>query len=310
VPWSPVCWAVERLLMARWLLAILLAVTLWGAAAVAPSGAQPATSERGALRVLAIGIGAYRHIPRLHFAGADARALAAALEAQAGEGRLYDTASVTILVDGDATLPAIRGALAAFTSGVRPGETLILFLSGHGVREGERFYFAAVDLNPENMAGTGLPWQEVLARLQEARRAARAVWVLADCCRAAPELARDRQATGRDLRRDAEEGGNLLICTGSSDDTPSYESEDLRHGLFTQAWLEALHGEAPEALYRETPRGRVLTLAGLQRIVDMRVLAHAREAGVRQRVEFPRLEGRLSLSEPLFMPVPRRRGGS
>src|SRR5262249_22456478 len=72
---------------------------------------------------------------------------------------------------------------------------------------------------------------------------------------------------------------------------------------FTQAWLEALRGEAPDLLYEETPRGRVLALAGLQRIVDASVLRHAREAGVRQKVEFPRLEGRVALSEPLFVPV-------
>jgi uncharacterized caspase-like protein len=242
--------------------------------------------NRGTLRVVAIGIAAYRHLPRLQFAAADARDLASALQA---------------------TLPAIREALAWLTAEVQPGETLMLFLSGHGVRAGDRFFFSPVEMDPENAAETGLPWKEVVARLQAARVTARSVWVLADCCRAAPGLARERQATGRDLRREAEEGGTLIFCAASSDDRPSYESEDLGHGLFTQAWLEALRGEAPELFYRETTRGRALTLAGLQRVVDASVIRHARECGVRQNVEFPRLEGRFSLSEPLFMPVPQGR---
>src|SRR5439155_6211087 len=107
---------------------------------------------------------------------------------------------------------------------------------------------------------TGLPWAELLGKLEGARKTARAVWVLADCCRAAPGLRRELVATARDLKRGVEEGGNLIVCTASSGDTPSYESEDLQHGLFTQAWLEALRGEAPAVVYETTARGRVLQL--------------------------------------------------
>lgn len=269
--------------------------------------------------MLSIGVGAYLQAPRLLFAAADARDLAAALAAQAAADgapgnagaqataplRLYRQADARVLTDGEATLPAIREALRWFAADVPPDATLVLFLSGHGVKEADQFYFAPVGLEPHNMATTGLPWKEVLEQLQAARRQARWVWVLADCCRAAPGLAHEQQATGADLRRGVEANGNLVICTAASGDTCSYESEDLGHGLFTQAWLEALRGDAPDLLYQETPHGRVLALAGLQRIVDTSVLRHAREAGVRQKVEFPRLEGHLSLSEPLFVPVPR-----
>src|SRR5207247_3383999 len=72
-----------------------------------------AEASRGALRVLAIGVGAYSQprVPRLQFAAADARDMAAALQAQAGENRLYRTATVKVLADADATLPAIRQGL-------------------------------------------------------------------------------------------------------------------------------------------------------------------------------------------------------
>lgn len=84
------------------------------------------------------------------------------------------------------------------------------------------------------------------------------------------------------------------------------------HGLFTQAWLEALRDEAGpayEIVYQETARGRVLTLSGLQFLVDASISRHARQAGVLQKVEFPRLEGSFSPSQPLFVPVPRPGGG-
>lgn len=284
---------------------------------ILPARHSEAEASRGPLRVLAIGVGRYasRRLPLLHFAGADARDLAQALQAQAGKHKLYTTASVTVLTDSQATLAAVRQALAAFTRDVQPGETLVLVLSGHGLKDaaGQRFYFAPTDLDPENMAETGLPWEELLSQLEGARQQARAVWVLADCCRAAPALSRDPrqgpdpEATSRDLLRDAGSAGNLMICTASSGDRPSYESEDLKHGLFTQVWLEALRGDVGkqfEALYEERSRTRVLTLAGLQSILSLRMRWYARQEGVRQEIEFPRLEGSLSTDQPIFVPVP------
>jgi uncharacterized caspase-like protein len=221
---------------------------------------------------------------------------------------------VKALTDSEATLPAIRQALAAFTRDVQPGETLVLVLSGHGVKdkEGKPFYFAPTGLDPEKMAETGLPWKELLGQLEGARRQARAVWVLADCCRAAPALSRqqnlagDQEATSDDLLRDTDNSGNLLICTASSGDRPSYESEESKHGLFTQVWLEALRGDVGKQLdflYEERARTRVLTLSGLQSILSLRMRYYARREGVRQEVEFPRLEGSFSPDLPVFVPV-------
>src|SRR5207248_762312 len=133
---------------------------------------------------------------------------------------------------------------------------------------------------------------------------AKAVWVLADCCRAAKGLRREiTAATNRDLKKGVEEGGNLIICTASSGDTPSYESEDLKHGIFTAAWLEALSGKSPSLVYQDVARGKVLTLSGLHFALDLAVSKMARAAGVRQVIEFPRLEGSFSGSQPVFVPV-------
>ena len=264
-----------------------------------------AEKNRGALRVLAIGVSAYQNLPKLQFAHRDALDMGDAFHAQAGDGKLYKGADITVVTDAEATLARVQQALDQFTRNVRPGDTLILFLSGHGLKKGDASYFAPVRTDPENLEGTGLPWKDVLAKLQEARKTARSVWVLADCCRAAPGLRRETVATAADLKRGVDEGGNLVICTASSGDTPSYESEDLGHGIFTQAWLEALRGDAPALVYEDVARGRVLTLSGLQFAVDASVRRYARKEGVRQAVEFPRLEGSFSPSQPLFMPVPK-----
>ena len=49
----------------------------------------------------------------------------------------------------------------------------------------------------------------------------------------------------------------------------------------------------------------MLTVSGLQSAVDCGVRLHARKAGVRQQVEFPRLEGSFSPSMPVFVPAGR-----
>src|SRR5262249_39686368 len=150
------------------------------------------------------------NLPKLNFAHRDALELGAALQSQAGDDRLYRGADVTVLTDVEATLPRIREALGQLTRKAQKGDTVILAVSGHGLKQGDATYFAPVGVNPNQLAGTGLPWAEVLAKLNAARKQARAVWVLADCCRAAPGLTR---ATAKDLTKGVEEGGNLFVCT-------------------------------------------------------------------------------------------------
>ena len=101
-----------------------------------------------------------------------------------------------------------------------------------------------VDLDPGRIAHTGMPWKEVVEKLQVARKRARSVWVLADTCRAAPGMRKELRANNRDLHRGIDPGGNLIVVTASSGDRPSFESEDLKHGIFTRAWLDALGGDA------------------------------------------------------------------
>lgn len=263
--------------------------------------------QRGSLRVLAVGIADYAHLPDLRYAAADALNLGALLQQQARGEILYRSTDITILTNADATLARLRQALAQLVANARPGDTLVVALSGHGIRTGEETYFAPARFDPENAAGTGLPWQELLGQLEGVRKTARAVWVLADCCRAAQGLRRELAASAKELKRGVEEGGNLIVCTASSGDAPSYESDEVKHGLFTQAWLEVLRGEVPagwEMVYKPTPRGRVLTLSGLQFWLTSAVKRHADTAGVQQKVDFPSgLFVSFESGMPVFVPA-------
>jgi uncharacterized caspase-like protein len=292
---------------------------------------------QGSLRVVSVRVAHYALLPNLKYAASDALSIAEAFRRQAGSDsgpNLYKGSTVISLTEADATLSRIREELDRLIANTRQGDTVILALSGHGIAvrppavdlanlpldammalkpAPTQTYFAPVRFDPENPAGTGLPWSEIVAKLEPLRKVAKTVWLLADCCRSAPGLRRMPTpdmplrkgevlaADTRDLKRGLDEGGNLILCAASDADTPSYESDDLKHGIFTQAWLEALRGEAPALVYQEAPRGKVLTLSGLQFWLDASVTKHARKAGVRQRVEFPRLEGSFSPSTPVFV---------
>src|SRR5205814_4435074 len=116
--------------------------------------------------------------------------LETALKEQGGEERLYRVSYTVSITNADATLADVRQALDMLLANTRPGDTVIVALSGHGIKKGDATYFAPVRFDPENVEGTGLPWAEIVAKLQQARQSARSVWLLADCCRAAPGLQR------------------------------------------------------------------------------------------------------------------------
>src|SRR5262249_58452452 len=122
------------------------------------------------LRVLSMGIAAYKNLPKLGFANRDALDLGSALQAQAGEGKLYRGADVTVLTDSEATLPRIRQAINLLTGRSQPGDTIIVAVSGHGLKQGSATYFAPVGADPKRLGTTTLPSSEVLSQLKTARK--------------------------------------------------------------------------------------------------------------------------------------------
>jgi hypothetical protein len=137
------------------------------------------------------------------------------------------------------------------------------------------------------------------------------VWVLADCCRAAPDLEKGpvRRVSSEDLRRGVEVGGNLIVCTGSRGERPSFEHERLGHGLFTQVWLDLLQGKAPEHHYRpSTAWGKGITLHSLVEYLPegMRALNSKLAVGQEAYVSADWI-GAFPGSRPIFRVAPSRR---
>src|SRR5262249_3682536 len=111
----------------------------------------------------------------LRFAAADARALAALFEKRGGA--LFGSIKPTVLTDADATTEKVRQAIKDIAAAARPEDVLVVFLAGHGLALGQRYFFiphefkrtagaaAEADVRKQGMAG------DVLAEwLSEVRR--------------------------------------------------------------------------------------------------------------------------------------------
>ncbi len=202
---------------------------------------------QGVLHLLAVGISDYQD-PRyaLGVAALDALAVAEAIERQAGPDRLYAGVKATALVNSAATADGIRAELAALVHEAQAEDTVLLFLSGHGLRdERHQYYFAGHELDLNRLGETTLKWHELQALVRE--MSAKHVLVLLDTCHAGAGLgqyAASNQALGEAL---ADRAGVMVLASSGAAER-SFESEEWGHGAFTTALLEALGGRCGSRL--------------------------------------------------------------
>jgi WD40 repeat protein len=208
-------------------------------------GAQPVA---GNLYVLAVGVSRYRNGKRpgaggkgqfanLRYPADDAKAVAERFRREGAP--LYGRVEVRTLVDEQATVAKLREEFRWLQRSVRPGQvdTVVVFLSGHGVSTEEgRYYFATHEIDVssvEALAGTSLSGRELAAELGGKLRA-KSVFLFVDTCHAGGLRGRSS-----DLKAEVASGGVYLMAS-SGEKEVSYESAEWGHGAFTLALLKAL----------------------------------------------------------------------
>src|SRR5439155_20250788 len=140
-------------------------------------GATPVT---GNLYVLAVGVSRYRNgkgegtggkgqFSNLQFPAEDAKAIAERFRREGGP--LYGKVEVRTLADEQATAPKVREEFRWLQRSVRPGQvdTVVVFLSGHGVStEDGRYFFATHEVDVSSakaLAATSLSGRELAQEL-------------------------------------------------------------------------------------------------------------------------------------------------
>jgi len=194
------------------------------------SGEGPAT---GRLHVLAVGTDRYDDpaISPLRFAGADARAFAAAFAPGGG----YAGVEAEVLIDTPDLAQVMLDRLASLAGRMQPQDTLFVHIAGHGFADlSGNLYLAHRDTRLDDLAGTALGF-DTLARALSALPGR--VVVFLDACHsgAAASMSND-DAAGLFLGLDRP----LAVLAASKGRQLSFESPALRGGAFTGAITAAL----------------------------------------------------------------------
>ncbi|WBV44892.1 caspase family protein [Pseudoroseomonas cervicalis] len=229
----------------------------------------------GRLVILAVGVNNYG-VPDmdLRFAVPDARTVVDTL--RAGSVGLFEGVDTTLLLDGDATREGILRALDDAARRVRPEDTFVFYIAGHGVRveENGRFLFLPADIGrPRSMteaARRALDDDAMISAL--ARIRARDGFLLIDTCYAGQVALDSLSALGN-------ETGRYLLAASSSVQE-ALDSYDDRNGVFAYALREGLAGRAAK-----DSDGRISALA-LGEYVSRRVPELASEKQHRQNAVF------------------------
>lgn len=192
---------------------------------------------QGDLHLLCVGVSNYRNpMYNIPFAASDADAMAGVLQAQTGKG--YARVHTTILTDKQATTANIRAALAKLKT-AKPNDTVMIFLSGHGVQTKGKYYFAPWGTFINDIPGTCLEWSAILNALS---RVYAKKLLFTDACFSGAKLGA-QQATSGELAELARKGAEIVMFSSSQGDEFSFEDKEAKQGAFTVALMEAFAGK-------------------------------------------------------------------
>lgn len=243
---------------------------------------KTARPEKPRQRALVVGISNYPSpITKLPAVSADVREIAKLLGSKNGT---FSEPNVKLLRDGDATRKKIVAALQQALAGAQATDTVFVYLAGHGGIDNGEYYFVPHDTNSGALAQTGLPLTQIRDLFDQSPSHQVFLWL--DFCHSGGILARsstgseDRDIINRTLG--VVHGKGKVILAACTENQSAYEDSRIGHGLFTDALLRGLKGEA-EA-------GGEVTANSLFDFIDREVGSH------RQRpMYFGRLTGRIVL---------------
>jgi hypothetical protein len=165
----------------------------------------------------------------------------------------YPSANMRVLLDADASLSNIQGALEWLASVAGPDDSVIVFFSGHGTRlSGSGSIESAllpVDTELARLRETSLPEGELSSALKAIRSAR--LLVLLDACHSGGSVSLKGMDTPevmeagfdeKSLAHLAEGVGRVVIASSRSTET-SLVFTGARNSVFTQHLLEAFRGE-------------------------------------------------------------------
>jgi len=200
---------------------------------------------------LIIGISRYTHADPLQYAASDAQSFRDFLSSPRGGGVLADH-TFTLLED-QATRKSLEVELESMQSRVKTGDTVYIFIAGHGYLTSRGIgYFIPGDGDMRVPASTSLSFSALKELIELGLANAERRILLTDLCHAGrigpekTELSEKIQnlINSELLKTTQGARGSYLNLLSSHPLEPSWESDKLKSGVFSNALLQALNGKA------------------------------------------------------------------
>jgi len=228
----------KRLPGARWVAFLARGPSgLFAQSVTFDAGLFPGTRRR--VHIVSVGIDHYDddRIQQLRFAGSDATRFLKTLQDNAGTS--VEIVSQTLLRDAEATRDAILAKLNDTIAKAEPGDSVLLFIAGHGVRAADKNYYLATSVTRvDDVEHTSLRWSDLSSALAKAHSR---IAVFLDTCNsgaAGTDFFATNDASVSALLDRAPPG--ILIFSASKGREESEESVDHGGGVFTSAVIAAL----------------------------------------------------------------------
>ena len=213
---------------------------------------------------LIIGVSEYKFtdagLKNLNYADDDAQAVAGFLQTPAGGG--FSSADISLLLNSDASLIAVRSALSGIAKRARQNDLVFIFIAGHGAPDPlapQNLYFLLTDTKVVDMERTAFPMSELKQTLDTQIFAQRVI-VMIDTCHSAGVNQKTKSiVSGRDLVQEGDENnisnfyltsklfketGRAVLTSSDVNEVSQESSKWNNHGVFTWAMLEGLKGGA------------------------------------------------------------------
>ncbi|MBI2807683.1 MAG: caspase family protein [Planctomycetes bacterium] len=204
---------------------------------VVQTGLAQGQASRPDCWVLSAGVDNYPNANRLQGCLADARNTSAAFLAQ--RGKKFGAVHVQTLLDGNATRSQIVRRLDDFSRVGKAGDFVVLFLSGHGARNGQGWHFLTHDFDPRDQANTTLTDRQILDACDVLVRKGKKVVIIVDACFAGQLNITARNYLAR--YRDAKGGGLILMVSSGADQTSMALGA---YSAFAKAFADSMAGHA------------------------------------------------------------------
>ena len=196
----------------------------------------------GALHGVAIGIDSFGVAAlKLGFARRDAEAMANLLRASKG----YDKVAVSELYEAKATRDAVLATLRSAASAARPGDSLVVYMAGHGIAIKGGWYFlspAVKEVEEEEIIKLSTSADQIAAALRESK--ASRIVLMIDACNSGAIVKDVKGLLQNRVYTQLGRQTGFVVLAAARQDQAALERNTLGHGVFTAAIMAAFAGAA------------------------------------------------------------------